>query len=114
MFKLSRAACAAVVSVFLLASCIASRAAEVRVLAVGALVDAFKELVPPFEKASGHKLVVQYGASPVLLKQMEGGDPFDLAIVIADTITAPHRRLGEIPVALGWKGRGLDHASKCG
>jgi molybdate transport system substrate-binding protein len=60
-----------------------AQAAEIKVLAVGALTGAFKELVPQFERASGHKLNVDYQASPVLVKQIEAGGPFDVAITVS-------------------------------
>ena len=60
-----------------------SRAADIKVLAVGAFTEAFKEIVPPFEKATGHKAAVQYAASPVFVKQIEAGEPFDVAILVS-------------------------------
>jgi molybdate transport system substrate-binding protein len=81
----SRAAAAAIIAwVLSFAPGVGVQAAEVRVLAVGAMTEAFKELVPQFERASGHKLMVEYQATPVLIKQIEGGQPFDLAITIAE------------------------------
>jgi molybdate transport system substrate-binding protein len=53
------------------------------VLAVGAVTGAFKELVPPFERASGHTLIVRYAASPGLAKMIESGEPFDVAILVS-------------------------------
>jgi molybdate transport system substrate-binding protein len=47
------------------------------------LSGAFKEIVPQFERASGHKLTVRYAASPVVIKQIEAGEPFDVAIAVA-------------------------------
>jgi molybdate transport system substrate-binding protein len=44
---------------------------------------AFKELIPQFEATSGHKVTVQYHATPVVLKQIESGEAFDLAIGVA-------------------------------
>jgi molybdate transport system substrate-binding protein len=80
MLKLSRAVAGAFfVLVFASAGV---RAAEVNVLAVGVFPGAFKELVPQFESASGHKVTVQYGATPGLIKQIEAGETFDVAILI--------------------------------
>jgi molybdate transport system substrate-binding protein len=69
--------------VLLLAPATGSQAAEIKVLATGALSEAFKEIVPQFERASGHKLTVKYAASPVVIKQIEAGEPFDVAIAVA-------------------------------
>ena len=84
MKMLSGAAAAAIVSsVLLLAPSAGSQAAEVKVLAVGAFTGAFKEIVPQFERASGHKLTVKYAATPVMVKQIEAGEAFDVAILVS-------------------------------
>jgi molybdate transport system substrate-binding protein len=71
------------VSAILLVAGPQARAAEVKVLAVGAFTGAFKEIVPQFERASGHKLTVSYAATPVFVKQIEAGETFDVAVLIA-------------------------------
>lgn len=84
MKTLSRATAAVIVgSVLLLAPGVGPQAAEIKVLAVGAFTGAFKEIVPQFESASGHKLTVQYAATPVFVKQIEAGEPFDVAVLIS-------------------------------
>ncbi len=40
------------------------------------------ELAPPFERASGHKLVIHFDSTPNLIKL--AGDPFDLGVVPID------------------------------
>jgi molybdate transport system substrate-binding protein len=81
MPKLLRTAAAALcVSLFASAG---AQAAEIKVLAVGAFPGAFKELVPQFERTSGNKVTVTYGATPGLIKQIEAGETFDVAILIA-------------------------------
>ena len=39
--------------------------------------------MPQFERASGHKLNVDYQASPVLVRQIEAGGPFDVVITVS-------------------------------
>lgn len=68
------------------------RAAEVKVLAVAAFVGAFNDIIPPFERTSGHKVVVQYQASPVLLKQIEAGEQFDVAVLVASSLDDPAKQ----------------------
>lgn len=79
----------------------AAEAAEIKVLATGALSGAFKEIVPHFERASGHKLTVTYAASPVVIKQIEAGKPFDVAIAVSgpmnDAAKQGFFRAGERP-----------------
>ena len=79
MRKGSRAARAAIIgSALLLASGAGAQAVELRVLAVGSLPGALAQLGPQFEQASGHKLIIEYGATPGLIKRIEAGEPFDL------------------------------------
>ena len=57
-------------------------AADLKVLATGAHIDSFKEIVPQFERESGHKLTVKYDATPVAIKNIEAGEAFDVAVTI--------------------------------
>ncbi len=61
------------------------QAAEIHVLAGGAIAALLKELAPPFESASGHKLVFRFGTTPELIK-LASGDPFDLGVVPRDVV----------------------------
>src|SRR5262245_66627242 len=66
--------------VALLAQGVAAAAAEVKVMAGAAMSGAFGELLPQFERATGHKIVIQYGATGAFKKQIEAGEAFDLVI----------------------------------
>jgi len=57
-----------------------ARAAGMTVFAAASLKDALDELIPGFEPAAKHRIVVSYGASPALAKQIENGAPADLFI----------------------------------
>lgn len=67
--------------IVLLAQGVAANAAEVKVMAGAGMRGAFGEIVPQFERATGHKIVVQYGGGAALRKQIEAGEAFDLAII---------------------------------
>jgi molybdate transport system substrate-binding protein len=67
--------------VFLSGSMLAARAADITVLASNGLKAAVVELVPQFEKDTGHRFVFTWGASNLLVKQIEGGQVFDVVIV---------------------------------
>jgi molybdate transport system substrate-binding protein len=73
-------------------SSMASHADELKVLAGGAFAGPLADIEPKFEAASGHKLVIVYGAVPQLIKQTAAGEPFDVGIfprqVFADASAA--------------------------
>src|SRR3954469_8204067 len=61
-------------------------AAEIRVLAGGAMSAVWGELQPKFEQASGHKLEMFFGTTPNLIKEATTGKPFDIGIVPVDVM----------------------------
>ena len=65
---------------------IAARAAEVKVLAGNALAGSIGELAPSFERASGHKVLAQYGLSRVFKPRIEAGEAVDLIILSLETM----------------------------
>jgi len=80
---------AATIGLFmLLAQGAAVEAAEVRVIAGAALSGVMGELGPQFERATGHKLMIQYGVAAGMQRQIEAGEAFDLAIVGSETMDA--------------------------
>jgi molybdate transport system substrate-binding protein len=58
-----------------------SRAAEITFLAANALEPALKELLPEFQKLSGHTVTVSYGSLGVITDRVQKGEAIDLAIV---------------------------------
>jgi molybdate transport system substrate-binding protein len=58
-----------------------ANAAEIRVLAGGAMTAIWAEIKPKFEEASGHKLDIFFGTTPNLIKEVMTGKPFDVGIV---------------------------------
>jgi molybdate transport system substrate-binding protein len=57
-------------------------AAEIRVLSVQPLKPLLEELGPPFERTTGHKLVIQYIVSAALKRQIDAGETFDVALIL--------------------------------
>jgi len=57
------------------------QAAEIQVLAGGAITAAIKELGAQFESATGHELVIRFGTTPELIKLATTGGPFDVGVV---------------------------------
>lgn len=57
------------------------RAAEVQVLAGGAMTAPLKEIAAQFERATGHKIVFRFGTTPELIRLATAGGPFDLGVI---------------------------------
>jgi len=58
-----------------------TQAADIDAMITTAMKAAIDELVPPFERASGHKLRVVYGPSGGLTRRFNGGEAADLIII---------------------------------
>src|SRR5437660_12724359 len=58
-----------------------AHAADVKILTAGAMKAVVLELVPQFEKETGHKAVVDNDTAGGLARRIEGGEAFDLAVV---------------------------------
>jgi molybdate transport system substrate-binding protein len=59
----------------------AATAAEIKVLTTGAFKQVVVALVPEFEKATGHKVVVDNGTVGQLQKRVDGGEAFDVLVL---------------------------------
>src|SRR4051812_231238 len=57
------------------------QAAELQVLAGGAMMAPMRELAAQFKTATSHELVMRFGTTPELIKLVTTGGPFDLAVV---------------------------------
>ena len=69
----------------LLFSGIAS-AAEIKVLSTQATEEAYRELVPQFEKASGHKVATTFTGTLGAMKRLADGETYDLLIMSSSSI----------------------------
>jgi molybdate transport system substrate-binding protein len=68
-----------VLSILLLAiSTTPATARELSIAVAANFTDATRDIVPLFEKASGHKLRVSYGSTGKLYSQIENGAPFEV------------------------------------
>src|SRR5580765_4886271 len=83
---MQRAFAIATAAVMLAASVSVGAAAEVRILTAGAMKAVVLELVPAFEKETGHKAVVDNDTAGGLSKRILGGEAFDLVIVTPGVI----------------------------
>src|SRR5947208_3253296 len=62
--------------------------AEIKVLASGAIKEAYLELIPQFEKASEHKVATTWAGTVDIKKRMAAGEVFDLVIVASPELDA--------------------------
>src|SRR5205823_7265123 len=58
-----------------------ARAAEITFLCAGALETTVEELIPEFQKVSGHSVKATFAAIGVITRRLRYGDAADLAIV---------------------------------
>jgi molybdate transport system substrate-binding protein len=63
-------------------------AAEITAKVADPLTVVIGELVPRFERQTGHKVVVQLTPGPVVKRNIDAGEPFDVAITITPAIDA--------------------------
>jgi molybdate transport system substrate-binding protein len=61
-----------------------SYAAEIKAFFTGAARRSLAELVPQFERATGHKVAGEYALPPDLIKRIDAGEPFDVIILSYD------------------------------
>jgi molybdate transport system substrate-binding protein len=87
-----------------------SRAVEIKVLCSNGFQAVIAELSPQFERVSGHRVAIRYGLAGVLGKEIEDGEPFDLAILAPpqiDSLIAQNRIAAESRVVLARSGIGV-------
>ncbi len=71
-------------AVVLLGCSISTNAAELRVLFEGAALNAYQQIAPQFERASGHKLITQFDIAPNLINKIDAGEAFDAIFLVGD------------------------------
>ena len=59
----------------------AATAGEIKVLTTGAFKQVVVALIPEYEKATGHKVVLDNGTVGQLTKRVEGGEAFDVLVL---------------------------------
>jgi len=63
-----------------------AQAAEIKVLSTQATEEAYKELVPQFEKASGHKVSTIFTGTLGVMKRLSDGEAYDLLVMSRQSI----------------------------
>lgn len=65
----------------MLAQARAAEGAEIRVLCSTGLKAVMEELVPQFERATRHKIVITFGLASAMKQRIEAGEAFDVAVL---------------------------------
>lgn len=73
----------------------AAHADEVRLVASNAVKELGQELIPAFEKATGHRVVVTWGGTPDITRLAEEAGDFDL-VVIPQGVVADLEKRGKL------------------
>jgi len=66
----------------------ATNAAEIKVLSTQATEDTYRELVPQFEKATGHKVTTVFTGTLDAQKRLAAGETYDMIIMSSPSIDA--------------------------
>jgi len=63
-----------------------AQAADITVLASPAMKEAYVELVPHFEQATGHKVKTTWAGTTDIMKRMQAGETFDVVIAASNSL----------------------------
>jgi molybdate transport system substrate-binding protein len=69
-----------------LASATVANAADLKVFCTNGVRAVVEELLPQFEKTTGHKVVISFEPSTQIKKRIDAGEPFDVAIMTTTLI----------------------------
>ena len=104
------AAVATIAFLFILGQSGIAEAAEIRVLCSNGLKSVMEALAPQFERATGNKVVVEYGLAAGFKQQIEAGKPFDLAVLtppLIDDLIKQGKMAADSRVVIARTGLGL-------
>ena len=90
--------------------CSSAHAAEIKVLSTMALRSVMEELLPDFERASGHKVIIAYDTANIMAGRVGRGEPVDLAILtpaLLDELAKAGRTVAGSNVTLARSGVGI-------
>jgi molybdate transport system substrate-binding protein len=64
----------------------AAGAAEIKVIASNAVREPYRELVPNFERSTGHRVTIDWGGTVDIVKRIAGGEIADIVVIPAARI----------------------------
>jgi molybdate transport system substrate-binding protein len=76
----------ALAGLFVVAAACSARADEIKLLTAGAYKPVLAELVPSFEKQSGHHVTIANDTAGALVRRINGGEAFDLVILSQEAL----------------------------
>ena len=88
----------------------AAKAAEIKVIAAAPMTAAFKELGAQFERDTGHKLVTKFAPTPLVKREIDSGETFDLAISVTsgvDDLIKEGKIVADTRAAVAFSGVGM-------
>lgn len=93
----------------LAASAVPAVAGDINLLCSRAIDAIMAELVPEFERTTGHKVVLHYGIGSILKREIEAGAAFDAAILVGaiDDLVKAGKIVAGTPTMLGRTGYGI-------
>ena len=74
--------------VLTLAQASAVQAAEIKVICSTALRTVMRDLVPQFQRATGHRVAIEYGVSTAIQRRVEAGEQFDAIFLTVSQLDA--------------------------
>src|SRR5262245_4271606 len=77
-----------IIAAFLLTVPALANAAEIKVLSTQATEEVYRELVPQFEKATGHKVTTVFTGTLGAQKRLTDGESYDMLIMSSPSIDA--------------------------
>jgi len=80
----------------------AAGAAEIKLIASNAVREPYRELIPVFEKATGHRVTIDWGGTVDIIKRVAGGEVADIVIIPAgrvDEFVTAGKLTGRVDVA---------------
>ncbi len=95
---------------FVLVFAAAADAAEIKVFCSNGIRAVVDELVPQFERATGHKVTLIFEPSTLLKKRIDAAEPFDLAVLtpaLVDMAIKDGRMVADSRTVLARSGLGL-------
>jgi molybdate transport system substrate-binding protein len=87
-----------------------ARAAEIKVLGTPGVREIYNELVPQFERATGHKVTIEWAGTVDVLKRIGGGETVDLVLMARnalDELTRQGRIVAASRVNIAKSGMGV-------